>query len=81
MKISQLAGDTRGPINKRYPAKTIKAYEKDLRELVGVIRNGVACPALPTLVEYFADELDMTIQAATIKRHLSILLKGGKLWQ
>jgi hypothetical protein len=82
MKIDDLfAGKgTAYPINKRYPGEKLEAYEKDLRKVIELVKEGNCMPTRAELRTYFLTELDMDITTGSIHRHINLLKEGKQLW-
>lgn len=84
MKIDQLykrGTNTGYPLNKRYPAKVIAKYEKDLRHVVARIEEGHAIPTIQDLREYFAGEYGIQVGVCALRNHLRSIKKGQPLWR
>ena len=68
------------PLTTRYTAKVLAGYEADLREVLELYESGKPLPSKQDLRRFFKKEHGVTVSEGTLKRHMSIIQEGGKIW-
>ena len=72
--------DKNHPINKRYSPDRLACYERDLKRVLKLVKEGQCMPTRKELHNYFLDEYGMDITTGSIHRHINLLKEGKKLW-
>ncbi|MCP4450609.1 MAG: hypothetical protein GY809_04055 [Planctomycetes bacterium] len=81
MKIDRLCAENKNhPINKRYSPDRLACYERDLRRVVKLVKEGRCMPTRRELHDYFLDELGMDITTGSIHRHINLIKAGKQIW-
>ena len=82
MKIDKLcsAKNKNLTIDKRYSPDRLACYERDLKRVIKLVKDGACMPTRKELHTYFLDEYGMDITTGSIHRHVNLLKAGKKLW-